>query len=44
MTTAFHARLHGRFIEIQSNLREKKLHRMNQVLIFLDTVLVIETI
>ena len=26
----FHARLYGRFIEIKSNLRKKKLHRTNQ--------------
>ena len=30
MTTVFHAWLYGRFIEIQSNLRRKKLHRTNQ--------------
>ena len=30
MATVFHARLHGRFMEIQSNLRRKKLHRTNQ--------------
>ena len=30
MTTAFHARVYGRFIEIQSNLRRKKLYRTNQ--------------
>ena len=30
MTTEFHTWLYGRFIEIQSNLRRKKLHRMNQ--------------
>ena len=30
MTTVFHTWLCGRFIEIQSNLRRKKLHRMNQ--------------
>ena len=30
MTIVFHARVYGRFIEIQSNLRRKKLHRMNQ--------------
>ena len=29
MTTVFHAWAYGRFIEIQSNLRRKKLHRMN---------------
>ena len=29
MTTIFHAWLYGRFIEIQSNLRKKKLHRTN---------------
>ena len=30
MTTVFHARLFGRFIEIQNNLRRKKLNRTNQ--------------
>ena len=30
MTTLFHGWLYGRFIEIQSNLRRKKLHRINQ--------------
>ena len=30
MTTVFHARMYGRFIEIQSNLRKVKLHGMNQ--------------
>ena len=35
MTTIFHAWPDGRFIEIQSNLRRKKLHRMNQGLNFL---------
>ena len=30
MTTVFHAWLYVRFIEIQSNLRTKKLHRTNQ--------------
>ena len=30
MTTVFHAWLYVRFIEIQSNLRRKKLHRKNQ--------------
>ena len=30
MTTVFHTWLYGRFIEIQSNLRKKKLQRMNQ--------------
>ena len=30
MTLAFHARPHGRFIEIQSNLRRMKLHVTNQ--------------
>ena len=29
MTTVLHAWLYGRFIEIQSNLRRKKLHRTN---------------
>ena len=30
MTTVFHARLYGRFIETQSNLRRNKLHITNQ--------------
>ena len=30
MTLALHARPHGRFIEIQSNLRRMKLHVTNQ--------------
>ena len=30
MTTVFHARSYGRFIEIQSNLSRKKLHTSNQ--------------
>ena len=30
MTTVFYAKLYGRFLEIQSNLRRKKLYRMNQ--------------
>ena len=30
MTTVFHTGLYGRFIEIQRNLRRKKLHRANQ--------------
>ena len=30
MTVVFHEWAYGRFIEIQSNLRRKKLHRMNQ--------------
>ena len=30
MTTVFHAWPYGRFIEIQSDLRRKKLHRTNQ--------------
>ena len=39
MTTVFHARPYGRFIEIQSNLWRKKLHSTNQGSIFLETVL-----
>ena len=35
MATVFHAWLYGRFIEIQSNLRRKKLHRTNQTSNFL---------
>ena len=30
MTTAFHARLHGRFLVTQNNFRRKKLHIKNQ--------------
>ena len=30
MTTVSHTRSYGRFIEIESNLRRKKLHRINQ--------------
>ena len=30
MTTVVHARRYGRFIELQSNLRRKKIHRTNQ--------------
>ena len=30
MTAVFHAWAYGRFTEIQSNLRRKKLHRANQ--------------
>ena len=30
MTTVFHRCLYGRFIEIQSNLRRKKVHRANE--------------
>ena len=34
----------GRFIEIQSNFRRKKVHKTNQGLNFLEVVLAIETI
>ena len=44
MIIVFHARLDGRFIEINHNLKRKKLHRVNKRLIFLVTVLAIETI
>ena len=30
MTVVFHARRYGRFIEMQNNLKRKKLHRTNQ--------------
>ena len=30
MTTVFHARPHGKFIETHNNLRRKKVHRANQ--------------
>ena len=36
MTTAFHATPYGRFIEIQSNLRRKKLDRTNHGSTFLE--------
>ena len=42
MTIVFHEWWYDRFIEIQSNLRRKKLHRMNKATIFLEAVLVIE--
>ena len=34
MPTGFHARLYGRFIEIQSNLRRRKLHRARHQFFF----------
>ena len=30
MTTVFHARINSKFIEIKSNLKRKKFHKMNQ--------------
>ena len=36
MTTVYHGRLSGRFIEIKSNLTRKKLHRTNQGSNFLE--------
>ena len=43
VTTVFHTWACGRFIEIQSNLRRKKLHRMNyKDPIFLEAVLAIK--
>ena len=36
MTIVFHARSHGRFIDIQTNLRRNKLHRTNQGFDFLE--------
>ena len=39
MATVFHARLYGRFIEINSSLRRKKLHRTNQGSSFLKGTL-----
>ena len=44
MTAVFHERLYGRYIEIQNNLRRKKLQRMIQGSNFLKTVLARETI
>ena len=37
MKTLFQARLYGRFIEIQSNLRRKDLHRTNQGFSFIGS-------
>ena len=37
MATAFHARLYGRFIKINSNLRGKELYRMNKGSNFIDS-------
>ena len=42
MTTVFHTWLYGKFIEIQNNLRRKKLQRANQGSIFLKAILAIE--
>ena len=42
MATVFHVWLYGRFSEIQSNLRRKKLHRTNQDLIFFEEFLAIK--
>ena len=42
MTTVFHVWLNGRFIEIESNLRRKKLHRIIKATIFLEAILTIE--
>ena len=39
MTTVFHTWPYGRFIEILSNLRRKKLHRTIIAAIFLEAVL-----
>ena len=36
LTTVFHARLYGRFIDIKTNFRRKKLHRMYQGSNFLE--------
>ena len=44
MTKVFHARSYGGFIEIQSNLRRKKLHRINQGPMFLETVLATDNV
>ena len=42
MAAVFYTWSDDRFIEIQSNLRRKKLHRINQGTIFLVAVLEIE--
>ena len=41
--TVLHARPYGRFIEIKSNFKGKKLHITNYGSIFLEAVLEIET-
>ena len=42
MKTVFQARLYGRFIEIQSNLRRKYFIEQIQAPIFLEALLAIE--
>ena len=42
MTTKLHVRPYGIFIEIQGNLRRKKLHKTNQGSIYLEAVIVLE--
>ena len=42
MTSIFHESPDGRFIEIQSNLRRKKLHKAIKAPVFLEAVLAIE--
>ena len=44
MTVVFNAWTYSRFIEIQSNLRRKKVHRTNQGTILLEVLLAIEII
>ena len=44
MTTLFHAKPSGTFIETKSKLRKKKLQKANQGSFSLEVVLVIETI
>ena len=39
VTTVFHRYLNGGFIEVQSKLRRKKLHRMNEGTYFLEGIL-----
>ena len=43
MTAVFHGISYGIFIDIKSNLRRKKPHRMNKVPIFFEAVLAIKT-
>ena len=44
MTTFFYARLYGRFVQIQSNIRKKKLQKQIKAPVFLEAVSAIEII
>ena len=44
MTTLFYTRLYGRFVQIQSNIRKKKLQEQLKAPLFLEAVSAIEII